>query len=81
MTTGVGPPRIRVPRVELRRIAMPLVTPFRTSFGSQTDRDILLVRVELADQRQDVVLPVVERDDDRRRREGRCRRRGWTPHR
>jgi O-succinylbenzoate synthase len=35
--------------VELRRIAMPLVSPFRTSFGSQTERDILLVRVELAD--------------------------------
>ena len=35
--------------VELRRIAMPLVSPFRTSFGSQTQRDILLVRVRLAD--------------------------------
>jgi O-succinylbenzoate synthase len=35
--------------VELRRIAMPLVSPFRTSFGSQTERDILLVRVDLAD--------------------------------
>ena len=34
--------------VELRRIAMPLVSPFRTSFGSQTERDILLVRIELA---------------------------------
>ena len=38
-----------IERVELRRIAMPLVSPFRTSFGSQTDRDILLVRVDLAD--------------------------------
>ena len=36
--------------VELRRIAMPLVSPFRTSFGSQTERDILLVRVELGDE-------------------------------
>lgn len=35
--------------VQLRRIAMPLVTPFRTSFGTQTARDVLLVRVELAD--------------------------------
>lgn len=35
--------------VELRRIAMPLVSPFRTSFGSQTARDILLVCVRLAD--------------------------------
>ena len=34
-------------RVELRRIALPLVTPFRTSFGSQSERDILLIRVEL----------------------------------
>lgn len=34
-------------RVELRRIGLPLVTPFRTSFGEQTARDILLVRVEL----------------------------------
>ncbi len=33
--------------VELRRIAMPLVSPFRTSFGVETDRDILLVRVDL----------------------------------
>ena len=30
--------------VELRRIAMPLVAPFRTSFGTQTERDVLLVR-------------------------------------
>ena len=42
-------PRWTIERVELRRIAMPLVTPFRTSFGSQTERDILLVRVDLAD--------------------------------
>ena len=31
--------------VELRRISMPLVAPFRTSFGTETARDILLVRV------------------------------------
>ena len=30
--------------VELRRIRLPLVSPFRTSFGTQTERDILLVR-------------------------------------
>ncbi len=42
-------PRWTLERVELRRIAMPLVSPFRTSFGSQTERDILLVRVDLAD--------------------------------
>ncbi|MBG0830327.1 o-succinylbenzoate synthase [Planomonospora sp. ID67723] len=31
--------------VELRRITMPLVAPFRTSFGTETARDVLLVRV------------------------------------
>lgn len=31
--------------VELRRIRMPLVAPFRTSFGVERDRDVLLVRV------------------------------------
>ena len=30
--------------VDLLRIAMPLVAPFRTSFGTQTARDILLLR-------------------------------------
>ena len=36
---------IHVERVELRRIAMPLVTPFRTSFGVEVERDILLINV------------------------------------
>lgn len=31
--------------VELRRIAMPLVAPFRTSFGVEHNRDVLLLRV------------------------------------
>ena len=35
--------------VELRRIKLPLVAPFRTSFGTQTDRDILLVRAVTPD--------------------------------
>jgi O-succinylbenzoate synthase len=35
----------RLEAVELRRLALPLVTPFRTSFGTQTTRDVLLVRV------------------------------------
>ncbi|WP_030452450.1 o-succinylbenzoate synthase [Herbidospora cretacea] len=30
--------------IELRRLSMPLVAPFRTSFGTQTERDILLLR-------------------------------------
>ena len=37
---------MKLETVELRRIAMPLVSPFRTSFGTQTARDVLLVRVE-----------------------------------
>ncbi len=32
-------------RLELRRIELDLVTPFRTSFGTQTRRDILLLHV------------------------------------
>ncbi|MFM8857231.1 MAG: o-succinylbenzoate synthase [Actinomycetota bacterium] len=31
--------------IDLRRISLPLVSPFRTSFGTETARDILLVRV------------------------------------
>ena len=34
--------------VELRRVRMPLVTPFRTSKGTQHERDVLLVRVRTA---------------------------------
>jgi o-succinylbenzoate synthase len=38
------PPAV-VEAVELVRVTMPLVLPFRTSFGTQTGRDVLLVRV------------------------------------
>ncbi len=31
--------------VELRRVEMPFVSPFQTSFGTQSGRDVLLVRV------------------------------------
>lgn len=34
--------------VELRRISMPLIAPFRTSFGVESTRDILLLRAVLA---------------------------------
>jgi O-succinylbenzoate synthase len=34
--------------VELRRVAMPLVAPFRASFGTESVRDVLLVRVMTA---------------------------------
>ena len=35
--------------VELRRITLPLVSPFRTSFGTQTERDLLLLRAVSTD--------------------------------
>ena len=31
--------------VELRRVSMPLVSPFRTSFGTQTVRELMLLRI------------------------------------
>lgn len=40
---------MKITGVELRRIALPLVAPFRTSSGTETTRDILLVRVMTAD--------------------------------
>jgi O-succinylbenzoate synthase len=43
--TAVG---ARIERVELRRLRLPLVSPFRTSFGTSTARDVLLVRVDTA---------------------------------
>jgi o-succinylbenzoate synthase len=36
---------MRIERVELRRIRLPLVAPFRTSLGTERERDVLLVRV------------------------------------
>ncbi|MBM7170288.1 o-succinylbenzoate synthase [Streptomyces sp. G44] len=36
---------MKITGIELRRIAMPLRSPFRTSFGVETARDVLLVRV------------------------------------
>jgi O-succinylbenzoate synthase len=40
---------VKITAVELRRIRMPLVSPFRTSFGTQTSREVLLVRVTTPD--------------------------------
>jgi o-succinylbenzoate synthase len=45
-------PVSRLAEVELRRIDLPLVTPFRTSFGTETERDVLLVRVTFDDGAQ-----------------------------
>ena len=36
---------MRLTHVELRRLALPLVTPFRTSYGVETARHVLLVHV------------------------------------
>jgi O-succinylbenzoate synthase len=36
---------LKLSAVELRRIRMPLVAPFRTSFGTETTREVLLLRV------------------------------------
>ena len=36
---------MKIESVELRRIHLPLEAPFRTSFGTQHDREVLLVRV------------------------------------
>ena len=36
---------MKLSEVELRRIKLPLVSPFRTSFGTQTERDVLVVKV------------------------------------
>jgi o-succinylbenzoate synthase len=40
---------MRLTEVELRRVRLPLVTPFRTSFGVQHDREALLVKVVTGD--------------------------------
>jgi o-succinylbenzoate synthase len=42
-------PPITIRRVELVRTELPLVRPFRTSFGTQSTRDVLLVRVRTDD--------------------------------
>ncbi|MGJ6966888.1 o-succinylbenzoate synthase [Streptosporangium sp. G11] len=36
---------MKITGIELRRVAMPLVAPFQTSFTTQTERDVLLLRV------------------------------------
>ncbi len=39
----------RILKVDLRRLRLPLVSPFRTSFGTSTHRDVLVLRVETRD--------------------------------
>jgi O-succinylbenzoate synthase len=40
---------VKLSGLELRRVAMPLVAPFRTSFGVEHERDVLLVRAVTPD--------------------------------
>lgn len=40
---------MKIAEYELRRIHLPLVRPFRTSFGTQTDREVLIVKVTTDD--------------------------------
>jgi O-succinylbenzoate synthase len=39
----------RVRRIELRLVGLPLVRPFRTSFGIATRKECIVVRVETDD--------------------------------
>ena len=36
---------MRIHEIEIRHVGVPLVRPFRTSFGTQTDRDLLILKV------------------------------------
>jgi O-succinylbenzoate synthase len=36
---------MKLERVEIVHVAIPLVTPFRTSFGTMTDKDTFLLHV------------------------------------
>lgn len=40
---------MKIVEYELRRIHLPLVRPFRTSFGTQSDREVLIVKVTTED--------------------------------
>jgi o-succinylbenzoate synthase len=40
---------VKITGFELRRVSLPLVAPFRTSFGVETERDVLLVRAVTPD--------------------------------
>lgn len=39
---------MKIEHIELRRVKLPLVTPFRTSFGVSFERETTLVRVVTA---------------------------------
>ena len=46
MSAGAPLPPFRPARIELREVALPLVRPFRTSFGEEREKRAILVRVE-----------------------------------
>ena len=46
--TGTGP-AVRLQAIEVVEVALPLVRPFRTSFGEERTKDALLVRVDAGD--------------------------------
>jgi hypothetical protein len=37
--------KMRIHEIEIRHVGVPLVRPFRTSFGTQTERDLLVLKV------------------------------------
>ena len=39
---------MKIAELELRTINLPLVRPFRTSFGTQTGREVLMLKVTTA---------------------------------
>ena len=51
---ATGDRAFQVRAVELREVALPLVRPFRTSFGEETDKQAILVRVVLSTGRDEV---------------------------
>src|SRR5205823_11312301 len=44
-----APSSIRIRSIELREVGLPLVRPFRTSFGEERTKDAVLVRVDAGD--------------------------------
>ena len=44
-----APSSIRIRSIELREVGLPLVRPFRTSFGEERTKDAVLVRVNAGD--------------------------------
>jgi O-succinylbenzoate synthase len=41
---------VKIEGIELRRVSMPLRSPFRTSFGVESERDVLIVRIVTSEE-------------------------------